>query len=827
MEASPNDNLTFRQAIKGKWQMPLFAFSIILFAAVLVLGKPAKPASDGFDQKLKSLELLSQKEDFQQFYINAEQLRLDLLEKDYDITEQFAKLRLLSASTRVLDVSTRQELSVKAKVGNTGNYSNIIKDYEYALDKGTVQEDSPELAKIYHDLALAYLKVKDYNKAMATIKRAIEVMPKFRSRYLRDNVEMNSIVKVEDYLKKNLTLLEEIMSNDKSDPDDKAWAFVTKANVLLQSDREKDALAWLDSMEDWVRNSSYGPEARYLRGKALRRDGQIDRADVELRQLLDELKDRGDVYAQTALELGNISYVQYRDYESRIFYRKVVDTQLGKDWYVAGKLGLAKCSALQQRYDESIANYTEVIEEYFKNPDNIAMAKQDLQDSLMIWADQLSTQRQYSLALKFLDLEQRIVDAKDHDAAYRYAMAHSRLANKLLTEFEIAQSEMSQNEDADQNQQEWENQQREIVAKHFSIAGQYFLKVADLSLNNDQLYSDSLWDSASSFDKAGDPKKAVEVWTRYVQNNEDKERWPRAVFYLAQAYQSMTDYGSAITQYGLLIEKYPMSPAAYDSVIPMAQCYLSRPESDGDEAQKNIDEAQKLLSSVLNNPVLTPRSQEYQQAMFVLGELYYKIEEYKMAINFLTEAISRYPDNPDLGKVMFLVADSYRRNGLSLNKELENMPANDPAAALTRDKIFAQRSQQLSQALEYFNQSVNFYAKIPESKYSKRDRLYSRLSWLHRADCLFDLGNYRQATDSYEDVISQFDKTPVALMAFVQLINCYVKLGQPDEASIALNKASWQLQAMTDETIATGPFDMTRPEWQKWFQWLKKSSLVN
>ena len=155
------------------------------------------------------------------------------------------------------------------------------------------------------------------------------------------------------------------------------------------------------------------------------------------------------------------------------------------------------------------------------------------------------------------------------------------------------------------------------------------------------------------------------------------------------------------------------------------------------------------------------------------------------------------------------------------------MPVNDPAAALTRDKIFAQRSQQLSQALDYFNQAVGYYEKIPESKYSKRDNLYSKLSWLHRADCLFDLANYSQATESYEDVISQFDKSPVALMAFVQLINCYVKLEQPGEADLALKKAIWQLQAMDDDAIADGSFDMTRQQWQQWFDWLEKSSLVN
>jgi len=817
MGKSPESNLsklsklTLRQALSGQWQIPLFAASMVAFAGVLWQLRP-KEEPISFEKQLEGLKWLAEENRFHDFYAAAEQVR-HITETE----EQLGCVHGLVAQTRVKELKHRHELGLDLYQRRSirVNYENIIKDYREALHRNWVDPNGPASAEMYHDISLACWGLNDTEKAIVVLNKGIEVSDKFNPWLHRSLVQMYMRARPKGYLEKSFTHLEELLSSTESSADDKDWAFVRKTEVLIEQGHEGQALAMLNSAGEGLRNSAYGDELVLLRGKALRHAGQADEADLILRELLSRMTDRGDTYAQVALELGKINYEQYRDHDARGFYECVVTSQLGKDWYVGGKLGLAECAALQQRYDEAVALYQETVKLLKNNGPNRAVKPSKIQDSLVQLADHLALLNQYTLALPFLEIEQQIAAQNDLRAADRFARVHLRLAEEMLRDMKQDQRTALDTQSADDEQ--WLQQQQELITKHFEQAAEQFLRVVSLAAGEDELYGDSLWFAATCYDKAGNSQKAKEVWRRFVDQCEGKSRWPRAMYYLAQAHQALGEFGQAVSYYQALREKHPRSPAALQSIVPLAHCYLVKDEPDNKKAEG-------LLISVLEDVALRPLANVFREALFELGELYYNSKDYPQAITRLIEAIDRYPDEPGLGKYMFLVGDSYRKSGLDLDAVLYKL-SHDPSATVSREKTTHLRRSYLKQAQDYYSQAVDFYEKIPEYRRTKLDNLYLRHSWMYRADCLFDLGLYKQAVLFYEEVALRYQLTPTALTAFVQIVNCHSRLGDPTEAASANHRAIWQLAKMSDAALTASPMFPDRQQWQQWFNWTEKSGL--
>ncbi|MCK4629665.1 MAG: tetratricopeptide repeat protein, partial [Sedimentisphaerales bacterium] len=644
MGKSPESKLTLRQALSGQWQIPLFAVSMVTFAGVLWQLRP-KEKQISFEKQLEGLNLLAEENLFHDFYAAAEQVR-----RNTETEEQLGYIHGLVAQTRVKELKHRHELGLDLYQSRSAkvNYENIIKDYREALHRNWIDPNGPASAELYYDVSLACWGLNDTEKAIVVLNKAIEVSDKFNPPLHRSLVQMYMRARPKGYLEKSLTHLEGLLKSTESSADDKAWAFVRKAEVLIDQGNEDEAMTILNAAGESLRNSAYGDELVLLRGKALRHSGQADEADLILRELLNRMTDRGDTYAQVALELGKINYEQYRDHDARGFYKCVVATQLGKDWYVAGKLGLAECAALQQRYDEAVALYQEAVKLLKNNGPNRAVNPSKVQDSLVQLADNLALFNQYALALPFLEIEQQIAAKNDLRAADRFARVHLELAEDMLRDMKQDQRVALDTQSADDEQ--WLRQQQELITKHFEQSAEQFLRVALLAVSKDELYGDSLWFAATCYDKAGNSRKAIDVWRRFVDQCEGKSRWPRAMYYLAQAHQALGEFAQAISYYQALREKHPRSPAAMQSIVPMAHCYLVKEEPDNKKAEY-------LLISVLEDVALRPLANVFREALFELGELYYNNKNYPQAITMLIEAIDRYPDEPELGKYMFLVGD--------------------------------------------------------------------------------------------------------------------------------------------------------------------------
>jgi tetratricopeptide (TPR) repeat protein len=332
---------------------------------------------------------------------------------------------------------------------------------------------------------------------------------------------------------------------------------------------------------------------------------------------------------------------------------------------------------------------------------------------------------------------------------------------------------------------------------------------------DDELYGHCLWQAAETYDKAGNTNKSIATWLKFVMEREGENVWPSALFNLAQAYQAAAQYGEAIKHYETLLRKHPKSLATFDAIVPLARCYLQQ-EPPAREKAENI------LRAVLNDPTATPRASRFRDAMFELGQLYYQNEQYDKSITILTEAIERYQNDRQLGKYMFLVADSFRKSGLALDKIISEY-SEDPTATVNLKKTYEQRMSYLNSACEYFSRSIDLYNK--QTKRNELDELYLRHCYLYRADCYFDLGRYREASELYEMAALRYQLTPTALSALAQIVNCHLKTGNYSDARSTNQRAILQLRKIPEEAFDEKYSLLTRKDWEEWFDWTDSTNL--
>jgi len=797
--------MTLRQALSRQWQIPLFILSLICLALVLLQLRP-KAAPLGFDDYYGALAALAEEGRYDEFYLAAEALRQQTKSE-----EELGRVHWLAARTRAKQLKQHHALGVEGAVQRAPaeEYRRLIADYTAGISQGQKAD-----AEAYRDLALASWGLGEADRALQAMERALAAAEGFWPSAVREQVMMYLAARPAGYLDRSLEELEKLLTQSESSADDRGWAFVRKAEVLLGKGQEEEALALLEGAEEGLRQSRYGEEIEFWRGRALRQGGRYDQAELILRQLLSKTGDRGDIFAQTALELGRINHDQFRDYDARQFYERVADTQRGKDWYAAGVLGLAECAALQQRYAEAEELYREATDLLKANPQNRAVSLAQVQHSLAAVSQDLMLRREYESALRFLEIEQETTE--EVDAVLRYAQALATRAEEQWSGVQAAQRATAGTAATEQEQQ-WLAQQQGAIGAGFNQAGEQYLRAVGQVRGDEGLYSDSLWQAATCFDKAGKVEKAIETWARFVKEREGQPEWPRAIFNLAQAYQAKEDFEQAIRHYELLHLRHPKSLAAFDAMAPLARCYLAKEPPEREKAQG-------LLEAVLADRTLTPEAVHFRQALFELGGLHYENQAYAEAINILTQAIDRYPDDAKLGKYLFIVGDSYRKSGLALDEALGAL-ARDPAATVNRQRLQEQRRRYLEAAREYFNRAVDFYSGLAEGRRSEVDELYLRQCWLYRGDCLFDLGQYREAAATYELAALRYQLTPTALAAFNQIVTCHLQLGDVQEARSTRQRAMWQLREMSESAFGDRATALSRQQWQAWFEGLGQANL--
>ncbi len=176
-----------------------------------------------------------------------------------------------------------------------------------------------------------------------------------------------------------------------------------------------------------------------------------------------------------------------------------------------------------------------------------------------------------------------------------------------------------------------------------------------LTMTDDKGYADALWHGIDLYDLAGDLRRTTSALKMFIYERPNDPLAPDALLRLGRAYQAMGAYDDAIAAFQQNIISHPTSFAASKSAVPLAQAYAAK-------GPDFYSKAEGTLQSVLENPLITPEAVEFRQSLFDLAQLYYRTNRFEEAVAKLEELTQRYPHDPKMGQLLFLMADSYRKS---------------------------------------------------------------------------------------------------------------------------------------------------------------------
>jgi TolA-binding protein len=419
---------------------------------------------------------------------------------------------------------------------------------------------------------------------------------------------------------------------------------------------------------------------------------------------------------------------------------------------------------------------------------------------------------QLELALEYLEIAPLFLlfDALPEQVLWRFGGTHRALAERMLADAHEA------NPPSETDPLALDPGVRSEVSRHYREAGDAFVARADSlidSLTDDDEWADSTWLAADSYDHGGYHELAIAQFAQYVANRPDTDpRRVEAEFRLAQCHHAAGQTEAAAALFESVIAQHPDSPFATHAHLPLADCYAVM----GLHAQAE----QQLLHVVSGHEHVGPEAVDYREALFALGTLYYNDGDFRRAVEELTRAIERYPDDLAVTSLRFRLADSYR----SLARAIDDAIAAGEIARPELDAMRDLRANHLREAMTLFAQVEDDYAEVPAERLDTLQRDERRLAAMYLADGAYDLGEYQNAIDLYDRAATEWSDHPSSLVALVQIVNCHTALGDHAAAGAAHHRALLRLSQLPPSAFDGEDALFDETAWKQWLEGLPPGS---
>ncbi len=141
--------------------------------------------------------------------------------------------------------------------------------------------------------------------------------------------------------------------------------------------------------------------------------------------------------------------------------------------------------------------------------------------------------------------------------------------------------------------------------------------------------------------------EAVDFLTQAIEDNSNKAYNDYALYALASIYEKMNDYQNAVKYYDQLLTYYPNSKMALQAQVRIGVCYFYL-----------ADYYNSILE--LSNPLLEQLPpNELAEAIYLLANAHYRVEEYSDAAKGYSEIINQFPKSPFYRNAQYGLAWSY------------------------------------------------------------------------------------------------------------------------------------------------------------------------
>jgi tetratricopeptide (TPR) repeat protein len=463
-------------------------------------------------------------------------------------------------------------------------------------------------------------------------------------------------------------------------------------------------------------------------------------------------------------------------------YRRAVESPEG----LAARMESGELAQQADDGEESLRLFKEVLGEVG-----------DLKSFGSRWLPQVDLQR------RFVAAYQDFIADKQYEAAAQLAESLIRIidedqAVQLAAE---AYSAWGRNEGpADAGGATYERSLTDEARGHFREAGKLYERLAKLRFARRE-YPEELWTAARFHMLGRDFEAAGRVYRKYL-DAQSRVHHAQALVGLAEVEALQGRRDSAFALLRECIELYPRDPAVFRARLASAELYV--------ELSRWV-EAEKALTENLEAESLTPVSEEWRRSLFALSRLLYDLGRYEEAAPRLDEAAARYPEDVDAPEARYRAAEAHRRTAQKIENEA-------PADALPaeRTRFARQAAAEYEAALAGFDRTIE-YARKPDARGADDATRISMLrnAVFGRGGVLYALNRYPEAVQAYQNAVSSFPQSPAVIDAYLQIADCYKRLGKPAEMRGTLQQAKLMLERLPPDAEFGTVSNFTRDQWSR------------
>ncbi|MFA5865078.1 MAG: tetratricopeptide repeat protein [Phycisphaerae bacterium] len=779
----------FAKELADKWQIPTFTLAVLL-AALAVYNLLALHKRASTEECLRLCEQLIQQKD----YTRAGNLAAALL-KDTSINPShqsqvhYLSARIIHDSDLSLEKHSPDRLKAFHRHFSLGVKPPLSIDDHLMLADVNRWENQYSSAVVHLQLAL------DANAPNRTflLKQILELLP-------RTGKNIN-----DEYTQK----LTELLARKDLQDEDLVWALDLKTEKLFKEGQFNQAVELLQKTLPRIADENNKLQLQYSLALGQYYQNQTDQAEPTLRDILNRLTTRNELEAKVCLLLGKICAKDDRPEEASAFFDQIIEAHSLTDYHLSALVEKAQTGITLHRFSDAQLRYQEAFTLLERLGPNKLIDQDQILASIQKSADDLSKNNDLDHALSLAHLQYQYLDRDDARANQvllaRIATWHRKLAESLIVQADkIILPELA-------------HKLRKQARRNYENAAEYFLNLSQTPGLLDRTAAQVLWQAALCYEKAGNTDKSRTTLESFLKNWPMDPFLPEGLFKLAKMYQAQNQLAQAEAYYLRLIREFSRTPFGQQSLTLLAECYFYQGPKFYDRAEKILRD---MVDDTSNQEQFKPDSSEFRNAMFLLGKLYYYKGEYEPCVGRLEEALERYPNDRSEPQARFLIAQSYRKIADETEEKIAETDNKEIKNVLVRS-----RQENLQRAQELYRLAIPVFEKMPTR--TELEDTYLQLAYVYTADSLYDLNHYDQAIKAYEQVIERYERTPIALDSYLQIANCYQRLGQLGKIKAVLERMKWLLKQIPDQSLAKSGKPFSREDWEKWIEWNYQSGLLN
>lgn len=684
------------------------------------------------------------------------------------------------------------------------NSARIVEEYErveamgHELDAERIERTASALIGLgRHDEALrriGSLPDEEGPRRIALRKRVIESM-------LEEIHFEPGHHPQESDLQESIDVLGALTADNAATDHDRMWAVARQAELRIRAGYPEAAIDHLlpsvhrlDELHGHEAGELFG-----LLGRAYFDLGEVAEAEKRLLRAETMLDNGSDEKGEVQLMLARCSSMRGDREEARERFAGAVADYGTSDLAPEALLGLAESESALGAFDRALESYdallTLIDQRGHAEPGFLAEIDASLRDR----TDDRTAAGESELALRFAALGERLHKGSATPAWALLAMAenHRTIGERLYVTVLDPAGEVV-----------WEHVDpvtRAQIRRAFGQAASRHREHAQSMIGIDEdAYGRSLWAAGECFDRAGDLDMTITTFGEYAAGRPADSRRFGARFRLAQAHQARGDFVIAADLYRSLIQEDPSSGERFRSIVPLVQCLLA------DQDPANDADGEQMLIAMLSGG-MSPEAPEFRLALNELGALYYRSARYPLAIERLTESLERFPAANDASMIRYMLADALRLSSAQITSSLaQAMPQ------AQRQELLSLRDQRLEQALGLYESICVSSVDRDVRRMTELDRIALRNAYFYRADCAFDLARYEQAIDYYDAAANRYSDDAASLVAMIQIVNAYTKMGQWAEAQTANERARQRFRELPETAFARADLPLERRHWERW-----------